>query len=141
MKVSPTRRSDSRLNERTARWSLELAVTSVVVLTLLVVLSAWDVRDSGWGSWFVPAAATFALAAGIVGGVVAAVSLLRAERSILLVLPIALAALCTFAVVGEVFVCGSRPSNERVTASSDLKYGFSPQPLRACPDGVGLLHA
>ena len=104
MKVSPTRRSDSRLNERTARWSLELAVTSVVVLTLLVVLSAWDVRDSGWGSWFVPAAATFALAAGIVGGVVAAVSLLRAERSILLVLPIALAALCTFAVVGEAFL-------------------------------------
>ena len=102
--MSPTRRCQGRLHERTTRWSLELALTSVVVLTLLVVLSAWDVRDSGWGSWFVPAAATFALAAVIVGGAVAAVSLLRGERSILLVLPIALAALCTFAVVGEAFL-------------------------------------
>jgi hypothetical protein len=104
MTVPPARRFRGRLHERTARWSLELAVTSVVVLTLLVVLSAWDVRDSDWGSWFVPAAATFALAAGIAAGAVATVSLLRGELSTLLVLPIALAALCTFAVVGEAFL-------------------------------------
>ena len=80
------------------------AAVSVVLLLGLVVASFWDVRDTGWGSWFVPVTALSALVAGIGAGAGAVAAMLRGERWVLLFLPTLLGIFSVLVLVGEAFV-------------------------------------
>ena len=89
---------------RLTRWSLELATVSVAVLGVLALLSVWDVRDTDWGSWFVPIALACFFAAGIGAGAAAVVAIVKGERSGLLAVPVVVGALSAFVLVGEAFI-------------------------------------
>lgn len=89
---------------RTARLSLELAAASAALMVALVVLSLWDARDTGWGSWVVPITAVAAFAAGIGGGAAAIVALAGGERRKAFAFPGAVGLISVFAILGEIFI-------------------------------------
>jgi hypothetical protein len=89
---------------RLARLSLALSALAVLVIGLVALLSVWDVRDTGWGEWLVPAVVILGLGAGIGGAGAGIASVLKGERWPLLALPILIGAFCTFVLVGELFV-------------------------------------
>jgi hypothetical protein len=89
---------------RLAGLSLTLSAVSVVVIALVALLSVWDVRDTDWGAWLVPAAVISGLGAGIGGAGTAIASLLKGERWLLLAAPILVGAFCTFVLLGELLV-------------------------------------